>query len=185
MTTAPRADRTQDTDRTPHADCDLMRVGDTDLVVRPITLADVERLARFFTRLSPSSVHFRFFSPIARPPRAALLRLADVDHGRRDALVALNGDEIVAVARYDGLTGSRRAEIALTVEDAWQHRGVGRRLARRLAALASERGYDTFVATMLPDNRAALGLVRKLVPDATVRWAGGEYEAALPLVRAS
>ena len=33
--------------------------------------------------------------------------------------------------------------------------------------------------------RAALGLVRKLVPDATVRWSGGEYEAAIPLMRAS
>ena len=71
------------------------------------------------------------------------------------------------------------------MEDVWQHRGLGKRLARRLAELAPGRGYATFVATMLPDNRAALGLVRKLVPDATVRWAGGEYEAALPLVRAS
>jgi GNAT superfamily N-acetyltransferase len=164
---------------------EIMRVDETDLTVRPIAIGDAERLARLFARLSPSSVHFRFFSPISRPPRAALLRLADVDHDRREALVALEGDEIVAVARYDGRIGSHQAEIAITVEDAWQHRGVGRRLARRLAALATDRGYDTFVATMLPDNRAALGLVRKLVPDATVRWSGGEYEAAIPLMRAS
>ncbi len=164
---------------------ELMRVDDTDLTVRPITIGDAERLARLFTRLSPASVHFRFFSPIVRPPRAALLRLADVDHERRDALVALDGDEIVAVARYDGRAGSRQAEIAITVEDAWQHRGVGKRLARRLATLATGRGYETFVATVLPDNRAALGLVRKLVPDATVRFAGGEYQADMPLVRAS
>jgi GNAT superfamily N-acetyltransferase len=168
---------------------DIIRVDGTDLTVRPITLTDVDRLARLFTRLSPESVHFRFFSPITRPPQAALLRLADVDHCRRDALVALDGDEIVAVARYDGRLedgpdGSHQAEIALTVEDAWQHRGVGKRLALRLAMLATARGYDTFVATMLPDNRAALGLVRRLVPDAKVRWAGGEYEADMPLVRA-
>ncbi len=179
-----------DIDTDPDFDPDFMRVDDIELTVRPIAIHDVERLARLFTRLSPSSVHFRFFSPIARPPRAALLRLADVDHGRRDALVALDGDEIVAVARYDGRRNSdqgasHQAEIAITVEDAWQHRGVGKRLARRLAGLAVDRGYDTFVATMLPDNRAALGLVHKLVPDATVRWAGGEYEASLPLVRAS
>jgi GNAT superfamily N-acetyltransferase len=175
-------------------DFDIMRVGDTDLLVRPIVIGDVERLDRLFTRLSPQSVHFRFFSPVSRPPRAALLHLAHVDHARRDALVALDGDEIVAVARYDGRSGDGRlndevaanqAEIAITVEDAWQHRGVGQRLARRLAALATDRGYDMFVATMLPDNRAALGLVRKLVPDASVRFAGGEYEATLPLVRAS
>jgi GNAT superfamily N-acetyltransferase len=167
-----------------------MRVDGTELTIRPISIGDVERLARLFTRLSPESVHFRFFSPIARPPRAALLRLADVDHRRRDALVALDGDEIVAVARYDGRVddnrkASNQAEIAMTVEDAWQHRGLGKCLAVRLAALATDRGYDTFVATMLPDNRAALGLVRKLVPDATVRWADGGYEADMPLVHAS
>jgi len=165
-------------------DIDIMRVDGTDLTVRPITIGDVERLTRLFTRLSPESVHFRFFSPITRPPRAALLRLSAVDHVRREALVAM-GDEIVAVARYDGRPGSSQAEIAITVEDSWQHRGVGKRLALRLACLATDRGYDTFVATVLPDNRAALGLVRKLVPDATVRWAGGEYEASLPLGRAS
>jgi RimJ/RimL family protein N-acetyltransferase len=164
---------------------DTMLVDDTLLTIRTISIADVERLSRLFGRLSPTSIHFRFFSPITRPPRAALLRLADVDHGRRDALVALDGDEIVAVARYDGRPDSRQAEIAITVEDAWQHRGVGKRLAARLAKLAAEQGYDTFVATMLPDNRAALGLVRKLVPDATVRWAGGEYEADMPLMHAS
>jgi GNAT superfamily N-acetyltransferase len=168
----------------PVNDVEIICVDGTELTIRPITIGDAERLARLFTRLSCASVHFRFFSPISRPPRAALLRLADVDHGRRDALVALDGDEIVAVARYDGRPGSNQAEIALTVEDAWQRRGLGKRLAVRLAVLATGRGYDTFVATMLPDNRAALGLVHKLVPDATVRWAGGEYEADMPLVRA-
>lgn len=169
---------------------ETLRIDDTELTIRPITIADTERLARLFGRLSPSSVHFRFFSPIVRPPRAALLRLADVDHARRDALVALDGDEIVAVARYDGRVNDDRspagqAEIAITVEDDWQRRGLGKRLAKRLGALAAERGYESFVATMLPDNRAALGLVRKLVPDATVRFAGGEYEADMPLVQAS
>lgn len=168
---------------------EILRVDDTELTVRPIAITDAERLARLFGRLSPETVHFRFFSPISRPPRAALLRLADVDHDRRDALVALDGDEIIAVARYDARprddrTPSNQAEIAMTVEDSWQGRGLGKRLARRLAVLAAERGYDSFVATVLPDNRAALGLLRKLVPDASVRWAGGDYEADLPLGRA-
>jgi GNAT superfamily N-acetyltransferase len=166
------------------SDFDTMHVGDATLTVRPIAITDADRLARLFSRLSPQSVHFRFFSPISRPPRTALLRLADVDHARRDALVALDGDEIVAVARYDAKPGAHEAEIAITVEDAWQHRGVGGRLARRLARLAGVRGYDHFVATMLPDNRAALGLVHKFSPDATVRWSGGEYEASVPLGRA-
>ena len=43
------------------------------------------------------------------------------------------------------------------------HHGIGSLLTRRLGVLASERGFHTFVARILPDNRAALGLVRKLV----------------------
>ncbi len=164
---------------------DTINVDGHTLEIRPITITDAERLARLFTRLSPTSVHFRFFSPIQRPPRAALLRLADVDHARRDALVAVDGDEIVAVARYDAKPGATEAEIALTVEDAWQRRGLGAALAVRLARLARCRGYERFVATMLPDNRAALGLVRKLSPSASVRFAGGEYAATMPLTRAS
>ena len=114
-----------------------------------------------------------------------LLRLTNVDHDRREALVALDGDEIVAVARYDGQPGAIEAEIAVTVEDAWQHRGVGKRLARRLAAVALDHGFERFIATMLPDNRAALGLLRKLSPDASVRFVDGNYSAVAPLSRAS
>jgi len=70
-----------------------------------------------------------------------LARLTDVDHLRRDALVALEGDEIVAVARYDAArtddgddADTRDAEIAVTVVDAWQRRGLGHRLLQRLEA---------------------------------------------------
>ena len=164
---------------------ETMWVDGTPLTVRPIVITDAARLERLFTRLSRQSVQFRFFSPVTRPPQAALLRLADVDHARRDALVALDGEEIVGVARYDARPGATEAEIALTIEDAWQRRGLGSLLARRRAKVARARGYERFLATMLPDNRAALGLIHKVAPDATVRFVAGEYEASLPLVRAS
>ena len=144
---------------------DTLHIDDNDLIVRPIAITDAERLARLFDRLSPSSVHFRFFSPISRPPRAALLRLADVDHGRREALVALDGDEIVAVARYDGRPDGNRAEIAITVEDAWQHRGVGGALVDRLAARARAAGVQRLIATTLAvDGRARRMLTRVADP---------------------
>jgi RimJ/RimL family protein N-acetyltransferase len=165
-------------------DNDTLRVGATDLVVRPIQLDDVARLERMFDRLSPDTVYRRFFSPLPKPPRRALLWLVSVDHDRREALVALDGDEIVAVARYDGKPETGEAEVAFTVEDAWQHRSIGKRLARRLAARALERGYDRFVATMLPDNKAALGLLHKLSDDVSVRFADGGYAATIPLARA-
>ena len=163
-----------------------LSVDGTALTIRPIEITDVDRLARMARRLSQESIYFRFHAPIRRLPWSTLLRLAVVDHWRRDALVALDGDEIVAVARYEQLpdpggTQARDAEIAVTVEDAWQRRGLGCQLARRLCALARERGCDALRATILPGNRAALDLMRKLAPDASVRFIGGTYEARLPL----
>jgi ribosomal protein S18 acetylase RimI-like enzyme len=162
-----------------------LRVGDRSLTVREIEIEDVERLRRMFTRLSPDSVYRRFFSPIQEPSRSALIWLAAVDHRDRDALVALDGDEIVAVARYDAQAGTRAAEVAVTVEDAWQRRGLGKRLSRRLARRAINRGIEAFEATVQPDNRPALGLLRTLSPDASVRFDAGSYAATVRLVAAS
>ena len=162
-----------------------MRVGDRELTVREIRLDDVDRLQRMFTRLSADTVYHRFFSPVVEPRRSALVWLTAVDHDSRDALVALDGDEIVAVARYDSRPGSSAAEIAVTVEDAWQHQGIGGHLTKRLARRAVDHGIESFVATVLADNRPALGLMRKLAPDASVRFEGGGYEASMPLPHSS
>jgi ribosomal protein S18 acetylase RimI-like enzyme len=162
-----------------------MRVGDQTLTVREICVDDVDRLQRMFTRLSPDTVYHRFFSPIVEPRRSALVWLTAVDHTSRDALVALDGDEIVAVARYDGRPGEGTAEVAVTVEDAWQHQGIGRRLTARLARRAIDHGIESFTASVMADNRPALGLLRKLSPDASVQFGGGGYEASMPLLRAS
>lgn len=158
-----------------------MNVGGRELTVREINLNDVERLQRMFGRLSADTVYRRFFSPINQPRRSALIWLAAVDHDSRDALVALDGDEIVAVARYDGRPGTSTAEVAVTVEDAWQHQGIGKRLTKRLARRAADHGIESFVATVLADNRPALGLLRKLSPGASVHFADGGYEAEMPL----
>lgn len=155
------------------------------LTVRPIGPTDADRLERMFYRLSPTTVYRRFFSPIQEPSRRMLTWFTNVDHDRREALVAVHGNEIVAVARYDGQPGSADAEIAVTVEDAWQHQGIGHSLARRLAACALDHGFERFIGTMLPDNREAISLLHRLSRDASVRFSDGTYSAVAPLSRAS
>jgi GNAT superfamily N-acetyltransferase len=151
---------------------------------RTVRPDDDVRLRRMFDRLSRETILFRFFSPITRLSTSALRRLVDVDHDRRDAIVMVEGDEVIAVARYDEVE-PRVAEIAITVEDAWQRQGIGEQLIRELAELARGRDYEVFLARIMPSNRASLGVVRKVVPDAQVRFDGGEYVARLPLVGAT
>jgi GNAT superfamily N-acetyltransferase len=164
---------------------DLIWVGAESLRVRPIAMNDAEALVRLFHRLSPRSILQRFLAPLHRLPEPVLTRLVDVDHHCREALVAVRDEEIVAVARYDGRCAWHEAEIALTVDDAWQRRGLASRLGPRLAQLAVERRIDTFTATIGGENRAALRLVRQMAPRASIRFADGEYAVSIPLVRAS
>jgi len=64
------------------------------------------------------------------------------------ALAAFTAEgRIVRVARYIRARGERsRAEVAVTVADGWQRRGVGTRLLAMLAEIAEKVGITTFAA---------------------------------------
>jgi GNAT superfamily N-acetyltransferase len=142
------------------------------LMARPIDGGDVDRLERAFRRLSPDTVYRRFFTLMPAPPPSLLRRLAVVDHDSREALVVLDGDEVVAVASWDRAgPATTEAEVAVLVDDTWQHRGLGSALVRMLAGEARRHGIESFTATLLSDNRAALGLA---VKTGHPRWRGME-----------
>ncbi|HEX7165947.1 MAG TPA: GNAT family N-acetyltransferase [Acidimicrobiales bacterium] len=152
------------------------------VTIRPMEESDLEALRRLFFRLSPETVYRRFFRPIREPSNSVLRYLVAVDHDRREALVAEVEGEIVAVARYDRAADRPdEAEVAIVVEDAWQHRGLGQRLMRRLALLAVDRGVEVFVAGVLGGNRDAVHLVRALSPAADVHFDAGELVVRAPL----
>ncbi|MDQ3631192.1 MAG: GNAT family N-acetyltransferase, partial [Actinomycetota bacterium] len=54
------------------------------------------------------------------------------------------------------------AEVAITVVDDWQRRGVGRLLARHLIRRALTQGLTELRATTLAENRPAIELLRAL-----------------------
>ena len=146
------------------------------VLIRAILVADAERLCRMFDRLSPTSIYRRYLAPVTRASARALLNLAGIDGETRGAAVALAGDEIIGVARWERLASGHEAEVAVLVEDAWQSRGLGRRLLARVAGDAGRRRIDALVASILCDNRPGLRLVQSTFADPTVRLRGGEYE---------
>jgi len=120
--------------------------------VRPIVPDDADRLRRFHGQLSERTVYLRFFAPYPELSEADVARFTTVDHVDRVALVATVGDDIIGVARYDRL-GPEEAEVAFTIRDDHQGRGLGSVLLEHLAAAARERGVVRFVAEVLPENR--------------------------------
>jgi GNAT superfamily N-acetyltransferase len=142
---------------------------DITVTTRPVRPADRTLFYRLWPRLSPETVYRRFHAPVHRLPDETVRRLVTVDHDLREAVVAVVGGEVVGVARYDRpLDDPSTAEVAILVEDAWQRAGIGRQLLATLSDLAARRGVRTFTATVQPDNRPVLGLVRRLLPGSTV-----------------
>ncbi|MGH8977663.1 MAG: GNAT family N-acetyltransferase, partial [Acidimicrobiia bacterium] len=125
--------------------------------IRPIRPDDERRLLGLYERLSDESLYLRFFSPVPAPTAAQLERLTTVDYDTHMALVAQLGDEIVAVARYDR-TERDEAEVAFTVEDDQQGRGLGTMLLEHLAVIARSNGISTFSADTLPNNARMLNV---------------------------
>ena len=155
---------------------------DLTVPTRPVRPEDAGRFCALWDRLSPETVYRRFHAPLRRPPAHAVPRLVSVDHDLREALVAVVGDDVIGVARYDrSATDPSTAELAVVVEDAWQGVGVGRQLLAQLVELAARRGVRTVTATVQADNDRVLGLVRRLLPAATLTVDAGGYEVTSPL----
>jgi GNAT superfamily N-acetyltransferase len=126
----------------------------TTFHLRPIRPDDAPGLIEFHRSLSPRSVYRRFFFVHPTLSPAELERFTCVDYHHRLALVAVSGDRLVAVARYEGSAGSPEAEVAFVVADDHQHQGIASLLLQRLADAARDRGITTFVASTLAENRA-------------------------------
>jgi GNAT superfamily N-acetyltransferase len=155
---------------------------DIQVSTRPVRPGDLARFCSLWARLSPETVYRRFHSPVRRLPPALVHRLVEVDHDGREALVAVVGDEVVGVARYDRSPADpTTAEFAVLVEDAWQGVGLGRQLLLEITELAGRRGVRTAAATVQADNDRMLHLIRRLLPAPRLRVDASTYEVTSPL----
>jgi GNAT superfamily N-acetyltransferase len=141
-----------------------LRSGDR-VVVRSLRPDDEAGLGAMFEDLSNSSRYQRFLAGKPTISPRALRRLVDVDHRDHVALVAVTSDgddeaEVIGEARWVRDEGDPTlAEMAITVADDWQRRGLGTALADDLARRAVEEGVDRFAAEVLTHNDG----IRRLV----------------------
>jgi len=92
-----------------------------------------------------------------------LARFTQVDYDRELALLALADDahaeggvSMVGIARYIVNPDQESAEFAVVVADAWQGRGIARKLMEALIACARKKGLQRLVGTVLRANSGML-----------------------------
>jgi len=130
------------------------------LRMRPIRDEDAQKLIEFHARLSFDSIYRRYFSIHPELSPDEVRHLTQVDYVDRLALVIEDGDDLVAVGRYDRSPDSTTAEVAFVVRDDYQHLGLGHRLLEALAEAARARGISTFSAETLFTNRDMMAVFR-------------------------
>ncbi len=138
----------------------------TTVCIRTVRPEDSRLIAEGFEHLSPRSRYFRFLSGMQKIPDVLMQRLTHIDHHDHEAIGVLDtsGDHDVpaAVARYIRDEGDPdKAEIAITVADDYQRRGLGMLLIAVLVALAQGEGIRTFAATVQRENRKMLSLLKR------------------------
>src|SRR5579872_3451605 len=143
----------------------------TEVTIRPIRPEDEPAMVQFHGTLSERSVYYRYFHLINLEQRTAherLIRNCFIDYDREMALVAerrkgSTGEaEILGVGRMSKVFGTNEAEIAVIVSDAWQGRGLGKELVRRLVSVGADEKLDRVIADILPENTEIQRLCEKL-----------------------
>lgn len=126
------------------------------IIIRPISPEDTELEEEFIGRLSPMTKHYRFLGGMKHVPEKLLREFCNVDFDRNAAFIATTaeaGEEReIGVVRYAAEANTDLREMAITVADDWQKKGLGRLLAQQLIGFARERGIKKLYSIALADN---------------------------------
>ena len=146
--------------------------------IREVQSGDAPLLADGFTRLSDESRQLRFLTGKSSLSPAELRYFTEIDHHNHEAFGAVNpvDGRGVGVARYiRHLHDPQGAEVAVTVIDEWQRRGLGTELLTRLADRARQEGIHHFTGLVAAENVAVAGLLKDI--RVGVRVAASDDEA--------
>lgn len=150
------------------------------LLVRPVRHDDGERELAFVSALSLESRYQRMLSGGTKVTPEWIDSMTHIDYRRHTAFavttVSNGAEQFIGVGRYVVDSQESSADIALVLADAWQGKGLGRRLLETLLEHAAGAGIREAVGVVLATNVAMLRLARSMgfavnpePGDATVR----------------
>ncbi|MBC7804422.1 MAG: GNAT family N-acetyltransferase [Candidatus Parcubacteria bacterium] len=136
------------------------------VTLRTLRREDIDIEGSFLRGLSPETRHNRLLGGMIQITPEYLERLTTIDFKRDMAIAAalmLDGREVlIGVARYVLDADGRACEFALVISDAWQGRGIGRRMMEKLISVARNRALQQMHGEVLSTNSYMLSLCRKL-----------------------
>ena len=154
----------------------------TTIEIRAARPNDFDAVRDMHAKMSPDNLYLRFFSMsplVAEQEARRICRAAAPDHV---ALLAMLDGELVGCGTYEQAgAGSSSAEVAFTVADDMQNRGVGMLLLEHLVSLGRGRGIRAFTAETLSENARMLRVFADAGLQAQRSLADGVYDLRFPL----
>jgi GNAT superfamily N-acetyltransferase len=145
---------------------------------------DRDLLVRGFARLSNEGRYRRFLAATPELTDEMVTYLTEIDHHDHEAMIALEEEsgEGIGVARYvRNPAAPETAEVAVTVIDEWQGRGLGTLLLEVLGQRARAEGIYGFTAMMLASNQQMMEVLEGLGPVHIVDRDAGTVQIETPI----
>lgn len=164
----------------PHRDGDVVLRDGSTVHIRVMRPSDEAGLCALLTSLSQESRWLRFYCQQNSTALAAEAhREANLDHAF--GLVACSGDDerVVGHAFYVVIE-KERAEVAFTIANDFQGRGLGTILLGQLAEVATANGIRIFEADVVAANHAMLHVFRESGFPVEVKAHAGQLHVVFP-----
>jgi len=138
-----------------------------EVLFRPVKISDEPLLKDFFYSLSDNSMYTRFISFRKDMPHERLQEFVIIDYTKEIAILAVIQDgekeDIAGLGQYTINESNHTADVAFTVRDEYQNRGIGTELLSYLTQLAKRQGLLGFTAEVLVENEPMLHVFEKLL----------------------
>ncbi|MFT6268883.1 MAG: acetyltransferase [Alphaproteobacteria bacterium] len=145
-------------------------IEEQEVTIRPMSDMDEDMEVNFFNNLSPTTKYFRFMEGIRELSPAMVKQLCDIDGKYAMAFIATirepDGEKQIGVGRYSRGTyetdSEAGVEMALTVADDWQHKGIDKLIMKPLTEYAKNNGIKKLYTFEFAENAAMRHIAKEL-----------------------
>ncbi|MGD8713920.1 MAG: GNAT family N-acetyltransferase, partial [Desulfobacterales bacterium] len=145
---------------------EILNINGEQMTIRPAKPVDERRIQEHFYSLDKDDVVARFFHEKTSFVKDEVEGVSQIDYVKDLTVVAVVGEfgfgKVVGIGEYLLEPTTNVAEIAFSISKAYQKKGLGKILLKKLTDAARENGISGFMAYTAPQNQGMIKLFNQL-----------------------